>query len=223
LLDTLKTKLNVRPALTPKMAWKDQTPPNPPTNVTFTTLANGSKISWTAAMPATGANNLQVPARFYAVYRVQGTTAPNWALATANPQNLLGITSQTEFTDLTATRWVDYFYYVASVSPNSVESTTGGIVTDALSEEVPTGLSISQNYPNPFYDKTAIEFTLPENGTVKVALYDILGREVQTLMQGYQDAGKHAIDVDATQLASGTYVLVLEMGQQRVSKMITKM
>jgi uncharacterized lipoprotein YddW (UPF0748 family) len=223
IFDTLKAKLNARPALTPTMAWKDQTAPNPPTNVSYTTLANGAKISWTAATPATGANGLQVPARFYAVYRVQSSVAPNWAVATANPQNLLTITAQTEFTDTTKAPWVDYFYYVASVSPNSVESATGGIVTDVTSEEVPDELSISPNYPNPFYDKTSIEFSLPENGAVKLTLFDILGREIETVFEGYQDAGKQGIDVNASKFAAGTYLLVLQMGDKKVSRIITKM
>ena len=73
--------------------------------------------------------------------------------------------------------------------------------------------SLSQNYPNPFNPETVIRFALPEAGFVKGVVYDILGREVTTLLNGEMNPGNHEVKFDAMGFASGVYFFRLEAGK----------
>ncbi|MBS4028480.1 MAG: PQQ-dependent sugar dehydrogenase, partial [Ignavibacteriales bacterium] len=75
-----------------------------------------------------------------------------------------------------------------------------------VTEETPTDFSLSQNYPNPFNPKTVISFSLSVNGLVSLKVYDILGREVVTLIHNrLMDEGTHTVELDASKLTSGVY------------------
>ncbi len=71
---------------------------------------------------------------------------------------------------------------------------------------VPTNLELSQNYPNPFNPTTTITFTTPEQGYVSVQIFDELGRQVASLLDGNLEAGSHTLIWDATPFASGLYI-----------------
>jgi len=75
-----------------------------------------------------------------------------------------------------------------------------------------------QNYPNPFNPTTKISFTIPEAGFVTLKVYDILGRDVATLINEGRPSGKYEVDFDASQLPSGTYVYRLITGKQQIIK-----
>jgi hypothetical protein len=83
---------------------------------------------------------------------------------------------------------------------------------------VPTSYSLSQNYPNPFNPATVISFGIPKAGIVKLAVYDILGRTVATLVDEYKQAGNYKTDFDGTNLASGVYFYKLESGDFTANK-----
>jgi len=78
--------------------------------------------------------------------------------------------------------------------------------------EIPKVYSLSQNFPNPFNPMTKISYGLPKAGTVKLVVYDVLGRAVRTLVDGFQQAGRYDIDFDASDLASGAYFYRIEAG-----------
>jgi len=69
----------------------------------------------------------------------------------------------------------------------------------------PIKYSLEQNYPNPFNPKTVIGYQLPVSGNVSLKVYDVLGNEAAILIEGYNEAGKHKVDFDATGLNSGVY------------------
>lgn len=75
---------------------------------------------------------------------------------------------------------------------------------------LPASISLDQNYPNPFNPSTTIRFALPEAAPVRLAVYDLLGRQAAMLVDGVRDAGTHEVVFDAQGLPSGTYVCVLE-------------
>ncbi len=78
---------------------------------------------------------------------------------------------------------------------------------------IPQVYSLSQNFPNPFNPTTNIKFSLPQQSFVKLVVYDILGNEVATLINGNMEAGNHEIDFNATSLASGIYLYKIEAGE----------
>ncbi|MEK7263746.1 MAG: T9SS type A sorting domain-containing protein [Bacteroidota bacterium] len=78
---------------------------------------------------------------------------------------------------------------------------------------VPDKFSLEQNYPNPFNPVTAIGFSLLAVGDVTLKIYDVLGREVATLINNEKkDAGKYSVQFDATNLPSGIYIYKLTAG-----------
>ena len=90
-----------------------------------------------------------------------------------------------------------------SVNPVGINNNNTGI---------PSDYSLSQNYPNPFNPVTNINFSLPAASDVKLAVYDMLGREVSLLANGRFDAGSYTIDYDASNLTSGIYFYTLSAG-----------
>mgnify|MGYP002624385661 CR=1 FL=1 len=78
------------------------------------------------------------------------------------------------------------------------------------SSNVPDRYSISQNYPNPFNPTTKIDFAIPKNGLVKIAIYDILGREITKLVNSNLTAGTYSVDFDGASLNSGIYFYRIE-------------
>jgi len=67
-----------------------------------------------------------------------------------------------------------------------------------------------QNYPNPFNQSTTIKYTLNRNTHAKLAVYDLMGHKVSTLVDGQQVAGSYKVKWDASELAAGVYVYKLE-------------
>ncbi len=78
--------------------------------------------------------------------------------------------------------------------------------------EIPSVYSMEQNYPNPFNPVTNIKFSIPASGNVKLVVFDILGREVATLLNEVKTAGNYTADFDASALSSGVYFYRLESG-----------
>ena len=77
-----------------------------------------------------------------------------------------------------------------------------------------------QNYPNPFNPVTTLQFIIPEEGNVKIILYDILGNEIKTLFNDNVISGSYNITIDGSDLSSGTYfVKMLTKSGQQVIKM----
>ncbi|MFN3561178.1 MAG: T9SS type A sorting domain-containing protein [Chloroherpetonaceae bacterium] len=72
--------------------------------------------------------------------------------------------------------------------------------------------TLSQNYPNPFNPTTTIRYSIANAGNVSLKIYDILGREVATLVNGRQAAGEYTVQFNATNLASGIYFYRLQAG-----------
>ncbi|MFZ4725800.1 MAG: hemoblobin-interacting domain-containing protein [Paludibacter sp.] len=78
---------------------------------------------------------------------------------------------------------------------------------------VPKKFDLSQNYPNPFNPVTKINFDLPENGLVNLRLYDMLGREVATLVNEVRTAGYYTVNFNASSLSSGIYFYRMNAGK----------
>lgn len=72
------------------------------------------------------------------------------------------------------------------------------------------GFRLFPNYPNPFNPQTVIAYEMPASGSVRLKVFDVTGRLVATLADGFQSAGRHEISFDASRLSSGVYLYRLE-------------
>jgi hypothetical protein len=81
-----------------------------------------------------------------------------------------------------------------------------------LQKQIPANFKLCANYPNPFNPSTMIVFYLPKSERVTLKVYDIVGREVETLITGEVPAGEHRLQWSAQGLASGVYLCRLEAG-----------
>lgn len=90
-----------------------------------------------------------------------------------------------------------------------------GLITSAeqTSTLIPDRYTLSQNYPNPFNPTTKINFSIPKNGIVTLKVYDVLGKEVMTLINEQKAAGSYEVVFNAGNLASGAYFFRMQSGE----------
>ena len=84
--------------------------------------------------------------------------------------------------------------------------------------DLPDGLRLSQSFPNPVQETTTIRFTTPGTERVTLHVYNVLGQQVATLVDATLAAGEHEATLDASQLASGTYLYRLNYGSASVAR-----
>lgn len=82
----------------------------------------------------------------------------------------------------------------------------------------PSKFELAQNYPNPFNPATTIKFTIPEKNHVTLKVFDMLGREVSTLVNEIKDAGTHFVKFAGKDLPSGIYLYTLTAGNYTATK-----
>ncbi len=102
------------------------------------------------------------------------------------------------------------------ISATTTITVVSGVGTE--NEELPTEVSLSQNYPNPFNPQTTIDYALPQAGDVSLVVYDMLGREVDVLLDGPQAAGRHTVRFGANHLPNGTYVYRLVAADKTITR-----
>ena len=78
--------------------------------------------------------------------------------------------------------------------------------------ELPRSYTLSQNFPNPFNPTTTIQYSIPMTSNVRIDIYDILGRKVETLVNEEQTAGAHQVAWDANDITSGIYFYKIDAG-----------
>ncbi len=91
--------------------------------------------------------------------------------------------------------------------------TVGSVGINQTSVEIPSDYSISQNYPNPFNPITNIDFRIPKSGFVKLTVYNILGKEIQNLIDENLNAGYYKVDFNGNNLPSGAYFYRIEANE----------
>lgn len=93
--------------------------------------------------------------------------------------------------------------------------TNGPQVHVGEKENVPDRFELLQNYPNPFNPGTTVRFTLPFSSFTSIKVYDILGRDVATLVDEHREAGRHSVIWDASAVSSGVYFYEMRAGSFR--------
>ena len=124
--------------------------------------------------------------------------------------------SGNEYVDKNIEEGKSYYYRIKAYKDTleSAYSDVASLLVDVNERklELPKEYSLSQNFPNPFNPTTKIEFALPKNAMTKIVIYDLLGREVQTLINNELRAGYHEINFDASNFRSGVYFYSIQAG-----------
>ena len=114
------------------------------------------------------------------------------------------------------------FFILSLLSENQTWCFTS--VASAISSEdvlLPTEYALYQNYPNPFNPMTVIRYDVKQTGLVSVKIFDILGREVATLVSEIVPAGSYTVTWDASNLPSGIYLYRMEAsGFEQTRKLV---
>lgn len=111
-----------------------------------------------------------------------------------------------------------YVYSQLAVISGTTASSTA---VDDQVHHIPSTYALGQNYPNPFNPTTGISYELPQAGNVKLGVYNLLGMEVATLVNGFREAGIHSATWNATGMPSGVYFYKIEAGNfSRTLKMV---
>lgn len=98
------------------------------------------------------------------------------------------------------------------------------IATDVDEEDnIPAEFDLAQNYPNPFNPETRITYSVPKEAEVSLKVYDILGREVASVVDQYQYAGTYTVSFNASELSSGVYIYRLTAGDFTAQKKLVVM
>ena len=120
-----------------------------------------------------------------------------------------------------------YAWYLSSSTSNSKYIYTQNIIisgttTPAVSVEdepvIPASFNLEQNYPNPFNPTTSINFSLSNDGVAKLVVYNSIGQEVATPLNGFMSAGQHSLKFDASNLPTGIYVYRLITSSQSLTR-----
>ncbi len=152
-----------------------------------------------------------------------------WSFEADNDSLIISYDAKTSVLTLSAPDFGGQVALICTVSDDSAASVSDTIrvqvnlVTGIANEQagLPKKYELGQNYPNPFNPATNIKFALPEGGKVKLEVYNILGKKIATLVDGYKPAGYHVVKFDARRFSSGLYFYKLQTKDYvKVRKMV---
>jgi len=139
--------------------------------------------------------------------------------------NWIPQSSGTEFLDLHGVSFTDANNGSAVGSEGTILRTTNGGVTFVEEEidEIPTEFLLSQNWPNPFNSTSVIRYSVPQSSQVQIKVFDILGNEIETLVNEEKQIGTYEITWNAENLTSGIYLYQLRAGSYLHTKKMVLM
>ena len=95
------------------------------------------------------------------------------------------------------------------------------LTTSIEDDRIPTTFELSTNYPNPFNPTTSIRYGVPETSTIKLEVFDILGKRVATLVNTTMKPGYYTVQFNAVRLSSGVYFYRLTDGKHYLTQKMT--
>jgi photosystem II stability/assembly factor-like uncharacterized protein len=133
------------------------------------------------------------------------TSGDNWTPVHTSPSTLLDI-DVVDNSPGCLTAWA------VGLGGNVFKMTGGLVGIGNNTPDLPRSYTLNQNYPNPFNPATTISFSIPEPGSTKLKIYDVLGNEVREIISAYLTAGSHSLTFNAENLSSGIYTYTLTSG-----------
>lgn len=119
------------------------------------------------------------------------------------------------YQDQSALNGVNYEYRLKQLDYDGTYTYSNTILANST---LPNNYFLYQNYPNPFNPETKISYQISSSEQVKLTVYDVLGREITTLVNEFQNAGKYIYSFNASNLAGGVYIYELSTPSYRNSK-----
>jgi hypothetical protein len=171
------------------------------THGTFYEVTSSGQVAWKYICPVVSTGSL-----------TQGDTLPNDPARAGEKMNAVFRVYKYP---------LDYAAFKGKVltAGDYVEKYTTGV--DESGGERPETFALYQNFPNPFNPMTVVSFQLPVVSTIKLVVYDLLGREVATLVDEVREAGSYEVPFDGARLASGVYIYRMTAGSwNAVKKMV---
>ena len=150
--------------------------------------ANTSKESWTITPPLTQFVYAEPNDTAFVYFDIE---VPLW------PGSTFVLISYSVFSYLDTSQHVDNSFNIKSDIALDIDDEIDGIL--------PSGFVLEQNYPNPFNPTTNIAYTIPSRTDVRIEIYDILGREIESIDLGTKSAGEYIYQFDGSLLPSGVY------------------
>lgn len=186
-------------------------------------ITNNSSNSWNPSIFAEGSHiHVAWEDNRDGNYEIYYNVSSNSGISWGTDLRLTNETSSSNFPNITVSGskihvvWHDYrdgnfeIYYKQNPTGNTI-----GI--ENISSEIPEGYSLSQNYPNPFNPVTNIKFAIPKSGFVKLTIFDMIGREVETLVNEELTAGTYSANWSAegraSKYSSGVYLYKIQVSQ----------
>jgi hypothetical protein len=175
--------------------------PLPPFGLWAENYQQGASLTWR--------KNLEVDLQGYNIYRSIDGMA-HFTMLNTQPH------PDTVWIDTLGATWSRY-YYITAIDSNANESSHSdtvslGPVGVGEPYSSPFTFGLEQNYPNPFNPSTSIKYQIPSTNFVTLKVYDVLGREIATLVNEVKQPGTYAVQFDGSGLASGIYFYKLQAG-----------
>jgi hypothetical protein len=165
-------------------------------------------FSWQSAWDRDGWDTLSYT--FHVRGSGLGTAGDRWLRDTTVTLWLMGVVAPDEI----YLWWVETTDGHVTVSSDTATFRTSSTVLAVQKQEInlPKEFSLEQNYPNPFNPTTTIRYALPQRSHVTLIVFNLLGQQMATLVNGEVEAGYHEVQFNAVGLASGVYLFRLQAG-----------
>jgi hypothetical protein len=179
------------------------------TSFTGTAGNREARLTWTTASES---NNDHF-------YLIRSTDNRNFVRVTGDIPGTNSVTgSSYDYMDRNLVNGTTYYYKLVDVDINGLENGNGLIATVTPSPSsviVPEVYALHQNYPNPFNPTTSISYDIRQAGHVTLTVFDILGREVMTLVNQEQPAASYNVEFNASTLSNGIYFYQLKVNDNQ--------